>query len=256
MGLLGFCVYFLVEAGKAIQTTLQIRQVRRAIAAETAEGTLATSDPFGRGSGVVTGWEGPVNELQNMSAPGGHLEKRGMSSVGVKFGGSQYGGILPYGTNTTEAGCEPGNADACDEDDPPNGKVMLAFGLIGVGVDVITIGYYVFMAKCSKQAKSMEVTMNMTSAALHVIADLVRCAATIVAAIYIILNPGWASAGADDLGGMIVTILIAIGTLIGIYECLKDKFCIKGAQIQPTESMAMDVESSQRSNVQGDATKP
>ena len=73
----------------------------------------------------------------------------------------------------------------------------------------------------------MEATMNMTSAGLHVLADLFRCTATIIVALYIIFRPGWPSSGADDFGGAVVTVLITIGVLGGLYECLKDSLCGK-----------------------------
>lgn len=230
--LLGFCGYFLNESATGIYQAFQMRQVRRAVDAPRG------SDPYGRttaGGFTAAGdpWAGPVGAIQNLSSPDGKLQRRGMSSCGTKFCGSQYAGILPPNVTNNDAGCKPGNADACDADDPPNGWVMLTFGLIGIGVDCVTISYYGFQAIKDKRAAEKagvappDVGMLMLSAAMHVLADVVRCMATIIAAVYILCKPGWPSSAADEWGGGVVTLLIAVGTVVGVYECLRNKFCGK-----------------------------
>jgi len=232
--LLGFCGYFLKESGDGIYSAFQMRQVRRAVNVPHGDG-----DPYGRlvaGGFSANGsaWAGPTLALQSMAAPEGTPVRAGMASCGVKFCGSQYAGILPPNISSEAAGCkEQGNPDACDADDPPNGLVMITFGVIGVLVDCVTIGYYGMSALKEKKAaeKAGETPPNlgmvMLSASLHVLADVVRCLATIIAGSYILWRPGWASSAADEWGGGVVTLFIAVGTVIGVYECLKDKFCAK-----------------------------
>mmetsp|Transcript_17187 Transcript_17187/g.30532 ORF Transcript_17187/g.30532 Transcript_17187/m.30532 type:complete len:359 (-) Transcript_17187:278-1354(-) len=231
--LLGASVFFLQEASENISTTLQIRMVRRATAALGAD----SGDPYGRtplNPDGATGWTGSIQDLESMSAPNGRLTTQPFGYNGIKGGYSQYGGILPYNVSDAQAGCDPHSIDTCDQDDSPDGYVMLTFGLVGFLSDMITIIFTISQAATAKKAHAQatkegkdpvdapDLGVVMLSAFLHIGADLIRCLATITAATYIILKPGWASSGADDLSGLVVTVVIILGAFYGIFEWLRD----------------------------------
>merc|ERR1719401_504492 len=125
---------------------------------------------------------------------------------------------------TYDAGAESWDvAQACwtntplsEEGDDVNGWVTLAFGAGGLLFDVISVWYFRRSAKKSKDARPV----NMLTAFLHVGADLLRSASTVIMSLLILLG-GYDSSCLDAYTSLLIGAMILCGAVVGIFEWVK-----------------------------------
>jgi len=223
--LFALSIYFVYESATGLQS---IEPIEWSKSAATQLGNPLL-DPYGRDAATGTveyGLPGTVQMLQSLSAPGGILARRGFNFNGISS--TYYNGILPTGISDEEACPDIGPMDKCDQDDAAgSGEVILAFGLVGLLIDLICLGYAFWPLsskkkdidiKAKEEKDGDEKNMNTLAALAHVAADLIRSGASIIAGAYIITNPGDASAAADNIAGLVASVTIVLGALLGYYE--------------------------------------
>jgi len=110
--------------------------------------------------------------------------------------------------------CQGSAKNAADEDDV-NGWITLAFAIVGMGFDLIC--FWFFHRGSRKRGEARHV--NVFSALLHVLADCLRSASTIVMSLLILFG-GYDSTCLDAYTSIFIGATIVVGTARGFYSWL------------------------------------
>lgn len=122
--------------------------------------------------------------------------------------------------------------DPPDPDDVPVSPwIVWCFGFFGLLFDCISI-YAFCRNKRSKEGCGGQLPVNMLAAFMHVAADFVRSATTTVEGIFLIAEfpPGINGDQVDAWSCIVITAVIAVAILYGLYEVISDiiKYCRTG----------------------------
>jgi len=113
------------------------------------------------------------------------------------------------------------NPDADDSCLGPNPWIVWAFGLGGLIFDLISIWAF---CKNKNQKSEGKLPVNMLAAFMHVGADMIRSLTTTVEGFFLISKVWGADQGktVDAWSCMIITVVIFIGIVFGVYEVIVD----------------------------------
>jgi len=141
------------------------------------------------------------------------------------------------------------------DDDTVNAKIVLAFALLGLLFDLISLAAFYclsdssllsfFMPKSLDTQQPVEQVvdekakdLNVLSALLHIWSDLLRSLTTLVEAIVILTEPSFVSGKVDGVCALIVCSIITLTALAAIISWIKElQLHIEGDIVTNKESM-------------------